>query len=148
MGEVHLNYGIRACENRQWYFHRLHLVWSARFSVIPCIQPITGQGLKTLKNMYNSLRYNSIFLGGKCKLSTNWESEYRRSPHFVIFGTKRVSRNSGITNFETLFSIKSQIRSKNFLKSTILANFSFKTQLNIRFFWHIFVNLVFKCLKI
>ena len=51
--------------------------------------------------------------------------EYRRSPHFVIFGTKRVSRNSGITNFETLFSAKSQIGSKDFLKSTFLANFSF-----------------------
>ena len=48
---------------------------------------------------------------------------YRRSPHFVIFGTKRVSQNSGITNFETLFSTKSQIGSKNFLKSTFLANF-------------------------
>ena len=32
--------------------------------------------------------------------------KYRRSLHFVIFGTKRVSRNSGITNFETLFSTK------------------------------------------
>ena len=50
---------------------------------------------------------------------------YRRSPYFVIFGTKRVSRNSGITNFETLFSAKSQIGSKDFLKSTFLANFSF-----------------------
>ena len=49
---------------------------------------------------------------------------YRRSSHFVIFGTKRVSRNSGITNFETLFSAKSQIGSKNILKSTFLANFS------------------------
>ena len=43
----------------------------------------------------------------------------------MIFGTKRVSRNSGITNFETLFSAKSQIGSKDFLKSTFLANFSF-----------------------
>ena len=34
------------------------------------------------------------------------ENVYRRSPHFVIFGTKRVSRNLGITNFETLFSTK------------------------------------------
>ena len=62
---------------------------------------------------------------------------YRRSPHFVIFGTKRVSRNSGITNFETLFSAKSQIGSTNFLKSTILANFSFfetQKQLIIRSF--------------
>ena len=41
----------------------------------------------------------------------------------MIFGTKKVSRNSGITNFETLFSAKSQIGSKNFLKSTFLANF-------------------------
>ena len=49
--------------------------------------------------------------------------QYRRSPHFVIFGTKRVSWNSGITNFETLFSTKSQIGSKIFLKSTFLANF-------------------------
>ena len=140
MGEVHSNYGIQACENRQWYFHRLHLVWSARFSVIPCIQPITGQGLKTLKNMYNSLGYNSIFLGGKCKLSTNWESEYRRSPHFVIFGTKRVSRNSGITNFETLFSAKSQIGSKNFLKSTFLANFSENFQKFFNICWKISTN--------
>ena len=31
---------------------------------------------------------------------------YRRSPQFVIFGTTRVSRNSRITNFETLFSTK------------------------------------------
>ncbi len=46
------------------------------------------------------------------------------SQHFVIFGTKRVSRNSGITNFETLFSAKFQIGFKNFLKSTFLANFS------------------------
>ena len=54
---------------------------------------------------------------------------YRRSPHFVIFGTKRVSRNSGIMNFETLFSAKSQIGPKNFLKSTFLAIFSvFKSQ--------------------
>ena len=62
---------------------------------------------------------------------------YRRSPHFVIFSTKRVSRNSGITNFETLFSAKSQIGSKNFLKSTFLANFSFfesQKQLIIRSF--------------
>ena len=43
----------------------------------------------------------------------------------VIFGIKWVSRNSGITNFETLFSAKSQIGSKHFLKSTFLANFSF-----------------------
>ena len=48
--------------------------------------------------------------------------QYRRSPHFVIFGTKRVS---GITNFETIFSAKSQIGSKDFLKSTFLADFSF-----------------------
>ena len=48
---------------------------------------------------------------------------YRRSPHFVIFGTKRVSRNSGITNFETLFITKSQIGPNNFLKSTFLAIF-------------------------
>ena len=41
----------------------------------------------------------------------------------MIFGTKRVSQNSGITNFETLFSAKSQIGSKNFLKSTFLVNF-------------------------
>ena len=64
-------------------------------------------------------------------------SSYRRSPHFVIFGTKRVSRNSGITNFETLFSAKSQIGSKDFLKSTFLANFSFfesQKQLIIRSF--------------
>ena len=39
------------------------------------------------------------------------------------FGPKRVSRNSGITNFETLSSAKSQIGSKNFLKSTFLADF-------------------------
>ena len=41
----------------------------------------------------------------------------------MIFGTKRVSRNSGITNFEILFSTKSQIGSKNFLKSTFFGNF-------------------------
>ena len=64
---------------------------------------------------------------------TSWTSDmkfmercYRRSPHFVIFGTKTVSRNSGITNFETLLSTKSWIWSKNFLKSTFLANFSFE----------------------
>ena len=61
-------------------------------------------------------------------------SIYRRSPHFVIFGTKRVSRNLGITNFETLFSAKSQIGSKNFLKSTFLANFSFFESQNKVFF--------------
>ena len=61
-------------------------------------------------------------------------SEYRRSPHFVTFGTKRVSRNSGITNFETLFSTKSQIGYKNFLKSTFLANFSFFESQNKVFF--------------
>ena len=43
----------------------------------------------------------------------------------MIFGTKMVSRNLGITNFETLFSAKSQIGSKDFLKSTFLANFLF-----------------------
>ena len=62
---------------------------------------------------------------------------YRRSPNFVIFGTKRVSRNSGITNFETLFSAKSQIGSKNFLKSTFLGIFQFlkvQIQLSIRSF--------------
>ena len=42
---------------------------------------------------------------------------YRRSSHFVIFGTKRISRNWGITNCGTLFSIKIQIGSKKFLKS-------------------------------
>ena len=55
----------------------------------------------------------------------------------MIFGTKRLSRNSGITNFETLFSAKSQIGSKDFLKSTFLANFSFfesQKQLIIRSF--------------
>ena len=41
----------------------------------------------------------------------------------MIFGTKKVSRNMGITNFETLFSAKSQIGPKNFLKSTFFANF-------------------------
>jgi hypothetical protein len=53
----------------------------------------------------------------------------------VIFGTKRVSRNSGITNFETHFSTKSQIGSKNFLKSTFLGIFLFlkvQIQLSIR----------------
>ena len=57
--------------------------------------------------------------------SPSLKSLYRRSPHFVIFGTKRVSQNSGITNFETLFSSKSQIGSKDFLKSTFLAIFFF-----------------------
>ena len=81
-----------------------------------------------------STNENSAPQGGtKC----NWRIQvkslnhevYRRSPHFVIFGTKRVSRNSGITNFETLFSAKSQIGPKNFLKSTFLAIFSvFKSQ--------------------
>ena len=52
----------------------------------------------------------------------------------MIFGTKGVSRNSGITNFETLFSTKSQIWSKIFLKSTFLAIFSFKMQLIVRIF--------------
>ena len=57
----------------------------------------------------------------KTKLSV--ERKYRRSPYFVIFGTKSVSQNLGITNFKTLFSTKSQIGSKNFLASTFLANF-------------------------
>ena len=62
--------------------------------------------------------YNSIW-----KLRIGSGPRYRRSPHVVIFGTKRVSRNSGITNFETLLSTKSQIGPNNFLKSTFLANF-------------------------
>ena len=55
----------------------------------------------------------------------------------MIFGTKKVSRNLGITNFETIFSAKSQIGSKEFLKSTFLADFSFfksEKQLIIRSF--------------
>ena len=43
----------------------------------------------------------------------------------------------GITNFETLFSAKSQIGSKNFLKSTFLGIFQFlkvQIQLSIRSF--------------
>ena len=76
----------------------------------------------------------------KCQMSnsvSNFEYLlllYRRSLHFVIFGTKKVSRNSGITNFETLFSAKSQIGAKNFLKSTFLANFSFFESQNKVFF--------------
>ena len=46
-------------------------------------------------------------------------------PAFRDFWYQKVSRNSGITNFETNFSAKSQIGSKNFLESTFLANFSF-----------------------
>ena len=49
-------------------------------------------------------------------VNQNSEFRYRRSPHFVIFGTKRVSRNLGITNFETLFSTKSKIGSIKFSK--------------------------------
>ena len=48
---------------------------------------------------------------------------YRRSPHFVIFGTKKESRNWGIPKCETFFSTNSQIGSKSFLKSTFLAFF-------------------------
>ena len=44
-------------------------------------------------------------------------------PAFRDFWHQKVSRNSGITNFETLFSTKSQIGSKIFQKSTFLANF-------------------------
>ena len=74
----------------------------------------------------DTLRYASCDVNVDSVLT---KCEYRRSPHFVIFGTKRVPRNSGITNFETLFRAKSQIGPKNFLKSTFLAIFSvFKSQ--------------------
>jgi hypothetical protein len=43
-------------------------------------------------------------------------------PTFCDFWYQKVSRNSGITNFETLFSTKSKIGSKIFLKSTFLVN--------------------------
>ena len=41
----------------------------------------------------------------------------------MIFGTKRVSRNSGITNFETLFNTKIPNRVQNFSKVPIFSYF-------------------------
>ena len=46
-------------------------------------------------------------------------------PAFRDFWYQKGITKFGITNFETNFSAKSQIGSKNFLKSTFLANFSF-----------------------
>ena len=68
---------------------------------------------------------------------------YRGSPHFVIFGTKRESRNSKITNCGTLFSIKTQIESKRFLKSPFLANFH---EISVVENQNTIVRLILKCL--
>ena len=68
---------------------------------------------------------------------------YRRSPHFVIFGTKRVSRNSGITNFETLFSTKIPNWVQNFSKVPIFNYFS----QNYQGYFYIFIKLFMKILK-
>ena len=61
------------------------------------------------------------------------ETNYRRSPHFVIFGTKRVSRNSGITNFETLFSTKIPNWVQNFSKVHFFSYFFIQNAINC--FW-------------
>ena len=47
------------------------------------------------------------------------KTNYRRSPQFVIFGTRGVSRNSGITSFETHFSTKIPKRVQKFSKTPI-----------------------------
>ena len=47
-----------------------------------------------------------------------WDNIYKRSPHFVIFGTEWLSWNAG-----TVFSIKPQNRSKEFQKSPFLVSF-------------------------
>ena len=67
----------------------------------------------------------------------------------MIFGTKRNHEIGGITNFETLFSTKSKIGSKNFLKSPFLANFHeisiFESQnIIVRSIWICLLYYLFK----
>ena len=75
---------------------------------------------------------------------------YRESPHFVIFGTKRVSRNWGIPKFETSLSTKFQIGSQHFLKSPFIANIHkisiFKSQNITVIFINLFTRLMTACL--
>ena len=66
---------------------------------------------------------------------------YRRSPHYMIFDTKRVSPNSGIMNFETLFSTKFQIGSKKFSKVHFFSWFFIFQKSKLGSFWHVFVKL-------
>ena len=68
---------------------------------------------------------------------------YRRSPHFVIFGTKMLSRNSGITNFETLLSTKIPNWVQNFSKVPIFSYFS----RNYQGYFYRFIKLFMKILK-
>ena len=65
------------------------------------LSPHSCDPANTIDDLINA-GLNDIDLFEGIDMVTN----YRRSPHFVIFGTKRVSRNSGITNFETFFSTK------------------------------------------
>ena len=117
---------MKGNESYFWDLPDFNGQWTSQHTLLRCWRAASNIQARRNNNCLEDAQF-VIAYEASCKP----KKQYRMSPHFVIFGTKRVSRNSGITNFETLFSAKSQIGSKKFLKSTFSAflswNFDFFT---------------------
>ena len=81
-----------------------------QFSVAASILELGVQRMPSRRGYLPSSSAASCNLGLFCVSKTL----YRRSPNFVIFGTKMVSRNLGITNFETLLVLNPKLGPKFF----------------------------------